>query len=391
MRLKHSGDLRRAHRVEVLRSFYGGEPRTRLELASRLGLSVATIGTIVGELTTAGFLRETAGPRTKNGRPATQLTLRGGGSLVVGVDVAETYVTAELFDQSMTCLARKRIPASDSEPEAVAGHVLAAVSAVREQVYGATVRAIGVSLPGQVDRDGGVSVHAPGWGWHQVPFRSLLERRCDVPVLLDNPLKAIALTELMFGAARDQDDVIVVNLGTGVGLGIVADGRMLRGVTNSAGEWGHTVLHSGGETCRCGSRGCVEAYVGAGALLRYLAEVDPRSPLLVPGDQEETVARLARAVHDGDSAALETLARFARPLGLALANAVNMLNPGLIVFGGWVGAAFGEALVSAVTPVIKEYALVTPFEAATTILARHLENPVSLGMAVLAFETHLLG
>jgi len=391
MRLKHSGDLRRAHRVEVLRSFYGGEPRTRLELASRLGLSVATIGTIVGELTTAGFLKETAGPRTGGGRPATQLTLRGGGSLVVGVDVAETYVTAELFDQSMTCLARKRIPASDSEPEAVAGHVLAAVSAVREQVYGATVRAIGVSLPGQVDRDGGVSVHAPGWGWHQVPFRSLLERRCDVPVLLDNPLKAIALTELMFGAARDQDDVIVVNLGTGVGLGIVADGRMLRGVTNSAGEWGHTVLHSGGETCRCGSRGCVEAYVGAGALLRYLAEVDPDSPLLVPGDQEETVARLARAVRDGDSAALETLARFARPLGMALANAVNMLNPGLIVFGGWVGAAFGEALVSAVTPVIKEYSLVTPFEAATTILARHLENPVSLGMAVLAFETHLLG
>jgi len=391
MRLKHSGDLRRAHRVEVLRSFYGGEPRTRLELASRLGLSVATIGTIVGELTTAGFLKETAGPRTGGGRPATQLTLRGGGSLVVGVDVAETYVTAELFDQSMTCLARKRIPASDSEPEAVAGHVLAAVSAVREQVYGATVSAIGVSLSGQVDRDGGVSVHAPGWGWHQVPFRSLLERRCDVPVLLDNPLKAIALTELMFGAARDQDDVIVVNLGTGVGLGIVADGRMLRGVTNSAGEWGHTVLHSGGETCRCGSRGCVEAYVGAGALLRYLAEVDPDSPLLVPGDQEETVARLARAVRDGDSAALETLARFARPLGMALANAVNMLNPGLIVFGGWVGAAFGEALVSAVTPVIKEYALVTPFEAATTILARHLENPVSLGMAVLAFETHLLG
>lgn len=391
MRLKHSGDLRRAHRVEVLRSFYGGEPRTRLELASRLGLSVATIGTIVGELTTAGFLKETAGPRTGGGRPATQLTLRGGGSLVVGVDVAETYVTAELFDQSMTCLARKRIPASDSEPEAVAGHVLAAVSAVREQVYGATISAIGVSLPGQVDRDGGVSVHAPGWGWHQVPFRSLLKRRCDVPVLLDNPLKAIALTELMFGAARDQDDVIVVNLGTGAGLGIVADGRMLRGATNSAGEWGHTVLHSGGETCRCGSRGCVEAYVGAGALLRYLAEVAPDSPLLVPGDQEETVARLARAVRDGDSAALETLARFARPLGLALANAVNMLNPGLIVFGGWVGAAFGEALVSAVTPVIKEYALVTPFEAATTILARHLENPVSLGMAVLAFETHLLG
>ncbi|GAA3622586.1 ROK family transcriptional regulator [Lentzea roselyniae] len=363
MRLKHSGDLRRAHRVEVMRSFYGGEPRTRLELANQLGLSVATIGTIVGELTKAGFLKETAGPRT-GGRPATQLTLRGGGSLVVGVDVAETHVTAELFDQAMARLARKRVPVEENAPEAVVEHVLTAVAAVRQQVYEAPIRAIGVGVP-------------------EPRLRALLERRCDVPVVLDHPLKAITLAEQMFGAARDQDDVIVVSLGTGVGLGVLADGRLLRGATNSAGEWGHTVLHDGGEPCRCGGRGCVEAYVGAGALVR-LAGDGP------PGDLEATVARLAGAVRRGDSAALETLARYARPLGLALANAVNVLNPGLIVFGGWVSAALGEPLVSAVTPVIKEYALATAFEAATTVLGRHLDNPVSLGMAVLAFETHLL-
>ncbi|WP_167978806.1 ROK family protein [Lentzea indica] len=370
MRLKHSGDLRRAHRVEVVRSFYGGEPRTRLELANQLGLSVATIGTIVGELTKAGFLKEAAGARTGGGRPATQLTLRGGGSLVVGVDVAETYVTAELFDQAMARLARKRVPVLENAPEAVVEHVLAAVAAVRRQVYEAPVSAIGVSLPGQVE----------------ARLRPLLERRWDVPVLLDNPLKAITLAEQMFGAARDQDDVIVVNLGTGVGLGVVAGGRLLRGATNNAGEWGHTVLEAGGQPCRCGGRGCVEAYVGAGALMRLLEG----SPFLVSGDQDATVARLAEAVRLGDSAALETLTRFARPLGLALANAVNMLNPELIVFGGWVSAALGEPLVSAVTPVIKEYALATPFEAATAVLGRHLDNPVSLGMAVLAFETHLL-
>jgi predicted NBD/HSP70 family sugar kinase len=350
-----------------MRSFYGGESRTRLELASRLGLSVATIGTIVGELTKAGFLKETAGPRTGGGRPATQLTLRGGGSLVVGVDVTGTHVTAELFDQAMARLARKRLPVLESAPHAVVEQVLAAVAAVRQQVYEAPVTAIGVSLPEQT-------------------FRSLLERRCDVPVVLDHPLKAITLAEQTFGAARDQDDVIVVDLGTGAGLGVVSGGRLLRGATNSAGEWGHAVLHAGGEKCRCGGQGCVEAYVGAGALVRLLAG----SPFLVPGDQEATVARLAEAVRQGDSAALETLSRFARPLGLALANAVTLLDPGLIVFGGWVGAALGEPLVSAVTPVIKEYALATRFEAATAVLGGHPDSPVSLGMAVLAFETHLL-
>jgi predicted NBD/HSP70 family sugar kinase len=361
MRLKHSGDLRRAHRVEVVRSFYGGEPRTRLELANRLGLSVATIGTIVGELTKAGFLKETAGPRTGGGRPATQLTLRGGGSLVVGVDVTETHVTAELFDQAMARLARKRVPALESAPEVVVEQVLDVVAAVRQQVYEAPVGAIGVSVP-----DGRV--------------RSLLERRCDVPVVLDHPLRAMTLAAQTVGAARDRDDVIVVDLGTSVGMGIVAGGRLVRGATDNAGEWGHTVLEAGGEPCRCGGRGCLEAYVGAGALAR----------MCPPGDPEAAVARLAEAVRQGDSTALETLGRFARPLGLALAGVVNVLNPELIVFGGWVSAVLGEPLVSAVTPVIKEYALAPCFEAATAVLGRHQDNPVSLGMAVLAFETHLL-
>ncbi|MET9630386.1 ROK family protein [Lentzea sp. NPDC006480] len=217
MRLRHSGDLRRAHRVEVVRCFYGGEPRTRQELASRLGLSVATIGTITGELTKAGFLKETAGPRT-GGRPAAQLTLRGGGSLVVGVDVTETHVTAELFDQAMARLARKRVPVLESAPDAVAERVLEAVGAVRRQVYEAPVRAVGVSLP-------------------EHGFRALLERRCDVPVVFDQPVKALTLAEQTFGAARDQDDVIVADLGTGAGLGVVSGGRLLRGATNSAGEW----------------------------------------------------------------------------------------------------------------------------------------------------------
>jgi predicted NBD/HSP70 family sugar kinase len=273
--------------------------------------------------------------------------LRGGGSLVVGVEVAGTSVTAELFDQAMARLARKRLPVLESAPDAVVEQVLAAVAAVRRQVYEAPVRAIGVSLP-------------------EHRFRALLERRCDVPVVLDQPLKAMTLAEQTFGAARDQDDVIVVDLGTGTGLGVVSGGRLLRGATNSAGEWGHAVLHAGA-----------------------LTDLLDGSPFLVPGDQEATVARFAEAVRQGDFTALETFNRFSRELALALADAVALLDPGLIVFGGWVGAALGEPLVAAVTPVIKEYALGTCFEATTASLGGHLDNPVSLGMAVLAFETHL--
>src|SRR4051812_23226777 len=240
------------------------------------------------------------------------------------------------------------------------------------------VAGVGVSLPGQVDREHGICLHAPNWGWHGVPVKALFQRHSGLPVLLDNPLKAITLAEMMFGEAGDYDDAVVVNLGTGVGLGVVAEGRLLRGRTNSAGEWGHTVLVADGRPCHCGSRGCVEAYVGAAALLDLLSEVDPDSPLLVPGDQAGTVARLAEAARLGDPVAVATLERFAQPLGMALGNAVNMLNPELLLIGGWVSAAFGEPLLAAVAPVIKEFSLAVPHDAVTLAASRIADNPVSL-------------
>jgi predicted NBD/HSP70 family sugar kinase len=327
--------------------------------------------------------------------------MRAAAPYLIGVDLAETYVIAELFDQAMRRVGHFQTPVSpaDNDPESVVGHVVDCVEGVIAGLGDAAgaggldaahVAGVGVSLPGQVDREGGVSIHAPNWGWRGVPFKSLFQRRSGLPVLLDNPLKAITLAEMMFGEAGDHDDAVVVNLGTGVGLGVVAEGRLLRGRTNSAGEWGHTVLVADGRECHCGSRGCVEAYVGAEALLGLLTEVDPDSPLLAPGDQAATVAKLAEAVRLGDPVAAATLDRFARLLGMALGNAVNMLNPELLVVGGWVGAAFGESLLAAVKPVVEQYTLSVPHDAVRLATSRIADNPVSLGMAVLAFETFLL-
>jgi predicted NBD/HSP70 family sugar kinase len=395
MRPRLSGDLRRANRVEVMRSFYRGHVQTRAEVALQLGVSVATVGTIIAELAAAGLLEETERGKTAGGRPATRLRMRADKPYLVGVDLAETYVIAELFDQAMNRVGHYQIPVapSDNDPDSVVGHVVDCVNGVIAGLPGLgaeDVAGVGVSLPGQVDREGGVSIHAPNWGWHGVPFKALFQRRSTLPVLLDNALKAITLAEMMFGEAGDHDDAVVVNLGTGVGLGIVTEGRLHRGRTNSAGEWGHTVLVVDGEPCHCGSRGCVEAYVGAAALLKCLAETSPDSPLLVPGDQAETVARLAAAVRTGDRVAEETLAKYARPLGIALANAVNMVNPELVVVGGWVSAAFGDPLLTAVVPVVKEFSLAVPYDAIECVLSRITDNPVSLGMAILAFETFLL-
>src|SRR5699024_8507982 len=114
-------------------------------------------------------------------------------------------------------------------------------------------------------------VFAPNWNWRDVPLRETLEQAVPVPIRIDNPLMALATGELWFGAGRRFRQFVSVNLGTGVGAGIIVDGQLLRGRGNSAGEWGHTTLIWNGRACRCGRTGCVEAYVGVEAS-------GPRSP-----------------------------------------------------------------------------------------------------------------
>ncbi|CAM5662291.1 hypothetical protein SGLAM104S_03628 [Streptomyces glaucescens] len=150
------------------------------------------------------------------------------------MDIAETYVHVELFDLALNVLARAEedMRPGESRPEQVVGHAAAAVGSVVAQagVEGARVLGVGVSVPGQVDRDTGVAEYAPNWDWHDVPLLDLLTEHIAYPLHLDNPLRACAVAELWFGAARGRGDAVVVNLGTGVGAGLVLGGGLHRGV-----------------------------------------------------------------------------------------------------------------------------------------------------------------
>lgn len=164
------------------------------------------------------------------GRPRARLRIDPHRGLLVGVDVAETYIHVDVFDTALTRLTRKEHQIQESsDPHYLVDEI---AGAVREALAGhrdATVLGTGVSLPGQVQPDAGVSVFAPNWGWHQVPVQDLLAARLGRPVHLDNPLKATTVTELWFGHGRECPDLVTVNLGTGVGAGIAIDGHLVRG------------------------------------------------------------------------------------------------------------------------------------------------------------------
>lgn len=218
----------------------------------------------------------------------------------------------------------------------------------------------GVSVPGEVDRDGGVSVFAPNWNWHDVPLRTLLAEGLSMPLYLDNPLRAAVVAELWFGAGRGREDVVVLNLGAGVGAGLAFGGTLYRGATNGAGEWGHTVLVLDGRACRSGGRGCVEAYVGAPGIMEHLRELDPDNAMLRPDDQTATFDALARGVEADDPVALKVVGETARYLGAAVANVINLANPGVVVLSGWVAARLGDPLLDEVRVVAARRALSRP-------------------------------
>ncbi|MFJ3864982.1 ROK family transcriptional regulator [Streptomyces nigra] len=385
-----SRDIRTANRYEVLRQIIAASPTSRQELAAATGLSLATVATLVGELLDLGMITEVGFEDSAGGRPRGLVAVHASGGTLIGVDIAETYVRVELFDLALKVLARadEEMRPGESRPEQVVGHVAAAVGSAVAQAgaEGARVLGVGVSVPGQVDRATGVCEYAPNWDWHDVPLLDLLAEHIAYPLYLDNPLRACAVAELWFGAARGSGDAVVVNLGTGVGAGLVLGGGLHRGVSNSAGEWGHTTLVLDGRPCHCGDHGCVETYVGAPGIMRNLWEVDPASPLLHDGDQTATIDALARAVAADDPVALETVRRTARYLGAGIADLVNLLNPQVVVLSSWVAAAFGEPLLRAVGEAVARHALRRPLTGTRIVLSPIPTDPVCLGAATFALE-----
>jgi predicted NBD/HSP70 family sugar kinase len=212
----------------------------------------------------------------------------------------------------------------------------------------------------------------------------LLAEHIAYPLYLDNPLRACAVAELWFGAGRGAQHAVMCLIGSGVGASIIAHGSTHRGATSSAGEWGHTTIMVGGRACRCGSRGCLEAYIGAEAIL-------DRYGLPLPGDdQESALAGLIDLAATSPKAA-EVLADTATYLGVGIANLINLFNPEQIILGGWAGLLLGERMLPAIREAAERHSLKHPFADTSIELGRLGPDAVALGAATLPIERFLNG
>jgi glucokinase len=212
--------------------------------------------------------------------------------------------------------------------------------AARAEGMGLTVAGLGVACPGVLDRTAGAVRFSPNLpGWRDIPLVSELTRLTGMPVALENDANLYALGEHRFGGGRGRADLACLTLGTGVGGGLILEGRLVVGPLGCGGELGHTLVEPGGRRCGCGARGCLEAYASATGLAVGLKEAlaQGEATALKPGDDPE---RMARAAGAGDALALHLYAQAGRALGRAVANLVAMAGLDLIILGGGLAAAW---------------------------------------------------
>ncbi|GAB3167802.1 ROK family transcriptional regulator [Myceligenerans halotolerans] len=389
-----SRDIRSESRLDVLHAVLVAGETTRNEIVRVTGLSPSTVATIVGELIAEGIVAETKLTAGRVGRPTATLTMNAARGRVVGIDVAETYVGAVMFDAALGQIASVEEPRDEHvlDPATVVEGIGSALDDVLHQggVTRADVLGVGIALPGLVQGASGASVVVPHWNWHKVELERLRER-VGLPLIVDNPLKVIATAELWLGRGRYGSSMITINLGTGVGAGIVLESRILRGATNSAGEWGHSLLVLDGRACRCGRRGCVEAYVGAPGIQQTLREIEPGHPLADLTMQRDFISAMADAAArpDPDPAVRRTIERTAYYLGSALADLVAIINPEIVTLTGWTTWALGEHLLPATRARLVEQAPGRSADDLRLDVSTVRGNPVATGVGAIALERFL--
>lgn len=334
------GHQREQGRHILLREIERRGPTPRIDLSQSTGISRATVTTVTAELLRDGLITEV--PRDsenaadlKRGRPRVDLKINGSAHLVAGIRVSDRSFSLMLIDFEGAELAKHEFAfASGTATGAKLAELIENALGELTALYGCTIAdlsGVGVGLAGVVDAENGTVYWSPSLSERNINLRDILTARLGVPTFLDNDANLVAMAEKSFGLGRDHSDFIVVTIESGVGMGIVLNGQIYRGTRGCGAEFGHTKVQLEGALCRCGQRGCLEAYVADYALVREAAGV---GFFAADTPNESRIERLLEAAKNDDPTAKTIVDRAGRMFAIGLANLVNVFDPQLIILAG---------------------------------------------------------
>lgn len=369
---------------------------SRAQIAEQLGVSRATISSIVDRLISSGVVVERGAGISRGGRKPIVLEINPTAGLIVGIDMGATHLNTIITNL------RGQVQASAESNLDIDVGPQAGLASVRELVQHtlskaglvwSAVWAVGMGVPGPVVTTRGMVSSPPIMpGWDGFPIREHLEAYWHKPTFVDNDADLGALGEGTFGAGRGQPNLAYIKIGTGIGCGILLDGKIYHGVLGTAGEIGHVTVSQDGPPCKCGNYGCLEAMASGRAIAQ-------RARMAVQANQPTTLAALnhghqltardvSRAAQAGDAVSQQLLSDAGRHIGSALASLVNLLNPGLIIIGGRVAEA-GVYILDPIREAVKQRSLRASYDATRILPAALGEQSVAMGAVALALENGL--
>ncbi|GGG07402.1 ROK family transcriptional regulator [Paenibacillus abyssi] len=302
---------------------------SRAELAVALGLNKNTVNSIVDELITAGYIRETGLQEQQGaGRRAVGIEFAASRRQVIGIQVVSDRIYAVVSDLYATPLETYTTSLPSMDPATVIDVVSKLITQAAEKWRIEDLIGAGIGVPAVLDQSNAAVMGSSHLGWGPVPLKQLLQERTILPVTLGNAVKLATLGELWHGIGKDIEHFAYCSFGTGVGCGFIVGGQLVRGDSGVAGELGHIVIDAGGPRCSCGNRGCLEAVVGLPAIY---ARLEKQTGIEQKHMNVNWLADMAAA---GDQAVIHEMQAIGAVIGQALAHLVNILNPKYLICDG---------------------------------------------------------
>jgi len=321
----HPSVVRQIHASRIFHAIRRNPYASQREIAEKAETDKSTVSAILKDFETAGLIQRATKVAGKGpGRPGERIALSATGGLLIGIELTPgqiRYVVTGLDGVPLGQVARSVPHRSELADEVPLGTAELVGKIGREMEE---VRAIGISVPGLVGRDGHLA-HSPNFGWRNVKLGEMLRSTLAVPVYIDNNCNADAVAEYMFGSGVDDETFIYLDSSSGVGCGLFIDGSLFRGIGGYAGEFGHAKIIPNGRLCRCGNCGCLSAYVSDFAIAQRLQQ---------DGIQVASVDEVENLAEAGNGFVLHVLADMGMHLGIGLANLLNTFNPPLLILGG---------------------------------------------------------
>ena len=347
--------------LDIIRFTPGGI--SRAELARQMYLTRSAISSIIDDLKEMGLVDEIEIGPTTGGRRPILLAINPRYGYVVGIDMGATHLGLVVTDYSAHVLEEIEHPFSVTDGpknclNQIDRYVIELLKRLKLEI--SNISAIGMDVPGPVVAEAGMVSSPPIMpGWDGYPIQTHLEELWHVPVSLGNDAELGALGEWAYGAGRGENNLAYIKVGTGVGAGLLLDGRIYRGATGTAGEIGHVTIQENGPLCTCGNYGCLEAMAGGQAIARKAREAiekGRRTQLSSIEAKKILAVDVAQAAQRGDLVAQQIITEAGTYLGIAIASLINVFNPSMVVIGGGV-SQLGDLLLEPIRKTVVQRSL----------------------------------